>query len=54
MTKEEIEELPEYIKDDMKLSHEYHVRFLAPRGTSELPNYPTEASEGLNPDETPF
>jgi hypothetical protein len=32
MSQEEIEELPEWLRDKMKASREYHVRFLAPRG----------------------
>lgn len=51
LTKEQIDALPDYIKNDMISSNEYHVRFLAPRGEQVDHNYPTE---DINPDDIPF
>ena len=49
MTKEEIEELPEWLRDKMKSSREYHVRFEAPREETK----PGEEDE-VGPDGIPF
>lgn len=58
LTKEEIEALPEYIRNDMQQSKEYHLRFLAPRSEnpqaeSALPEYPEETPE-IAPEDIPF
>lgn len=50
MSKEEIDELPEWLADKMKASDEYHVRFLAPR--SEQKAEPKE--DEISPDDIPF
>ena len=57
LTQDEIDDLPEYIRDDMKSSQEYHVRFDAPRSenpTGDGPeSYPQPEGE-INPDDIPF
>lgn len=54
MSQEEIEELDDYIKDDMKSSDEYHVRFEAPRGNNENDVYKQNGVEEIGPDDIPF
>lgn len=56
LSQEAIAQLPEYIRNDMESSREYHVRFLAPR--SETPHvlgdkYPDISPEN-DPDAVPF
>ncbi len=58
MTEEEVEALPEWLRDKMKTSREYHVRFLAPRSETpqavdEMPDSVREAQE-LEPGDMPF
>ena len=57
LTKEEIDNLPDYLKEDMKSSSEYHVRFLAPRGEegSRVDKiYEESGIEEIKPEDIPF
>lgn len=47
MTRDEIDELPEWLRDKMKSSDEYHVRFEAPRSAP-------AASDEIGPGDVPF
>lgn len=53
LTSEEIEALPDYIKQDMKASTEYHVRFLAPRSATPKAESTVDYPED-NGEEPPF
>lgn len=56
MSREEIDELPEFIANDMKSSDEYRVRFEAPRSETpetDLPDVVKEKQE-LEPGDLPF
>lgn len=55
LSQEQIEALPDFIKDEMKQSDEYHVRFVAPRGDGDKEEHPSvkEARE-VDPEDIPF
>jgi hypothetical protein len=54
MSKEEIEALPDYIKEDMKASSEYNVRFLAPRSANPTGSAVAYPEDEINPEDVPF
>lgn len=51
MTVEQISELPEWLRDKMKSSDEYHVRFDAPRAEVTKEKYP---ADDIDPEGIPF
>jgi len=59
LTKEEIDELREYIKNDMMSSSEYHLRFLAPRediktGAAKVYEEQEVSDDEITEDDIPF